>query len=160
MQTNSQQNETLRDSDAFMSQITEQVGLCRRLKRMTAGQRELITQEDTSRLLSLLSDRRKLTDELAGLYGSFGPLQLRWQQIRESLSSEQREEAGRLIDELRGALREILAADSEDAKLLEVRKARVSNAMSELPVGQAMLSAYGRPPMAAPRAVGVTDEEA
>lgn len=132
--------------DAIVSLIEQQASLYRRLKRLASRQHDLVRSEDPSRLLSLLAERRRLTDELTESAGHMAHVRGKWDELGAELSQSQRDRTERLLTEIRTAASEIMASDSEDMGLLEVRKRRVGEELNLLPDRGAMLTAYGAKP--------------
>ena len=62
------------EGDELVSLLERQRNICRRLKQMSGQQQELISLDDPSRLLALLAERRRLTDELSEVSGRVGRL--------------------------------------------------------------------------------------
>lgn len=129
--------------DDVVALVEQQAGLYRRLKRLTSRQRDLVRAEDPSDLLSLLAERRQLTDELALSAGEMTQVRDRWSELGAELSAPERERTEKLLAEIRAAAGEIMASDSQDMGMLEVRKRRVGAELSRLPARGAMLTAYG-----------------
>lgn len=148
------------DGDALVSSLESQTRIYQRLRQLVAKQRALVSVEDPSELLALLAERRKVTDELNGLTDGIGRFSKRWARARSSLSAEQRRRVDRLVTESRSTLKEIMAADTEDSRILAVRKDRVATALTEIPAERATLSAYGRDATATATIVDRTDEQA
>lgn len=146
------------DSDEIISLLETQRDVCRRLKHMTVQQRELVADGEPSRLLTLLADRRRLTGELARVSGRLGSLPDRLDQAGLA-SPGQRARAEELLAEVREVMGQIMAADNEDVKKLEIRKMGVGTALQGLSARREMLSAYSRPAGARATAVSGTDQE-
>ena len=73
-------------------------------------------------------------------------VRVRWDELGAELSDLQRGRTERLLAEIRAAASEIIASDSQDMGLLEVRKRRVGAELNRLPARGAMLTAYGTKP--------------
>lgn len=131
------------NGDEVVSLLESQRNICRRLKEVAERQQELISLDDPSRLLASLADRRRLTDELAGVSGRLVGLPERLDSVG-GMSVEQRSRAEEMLEEVRRTLREVMAADSEDVKRLKIRKHRVGEELQSIPASREMLSAYGR----------------
>lgn len=129
--------------DAIVSLIAQQATLYQRLKRLASRQRDFVRSEDPSRLLSLLAERRKMTDELAESAGRMAQVRAQWDELGAELSESQRDRTEKLLAEIRKTASEIIASDSQDMGLLEVRKRCVGNELNRLPARGAMLTAYG-----------------
>ena len=132
--------------DAIVALIEQQASLYQRLKRLASRQRDLVRSEDSSRLLSLLAERRTMTDELTASAGHMAHVRAKWDELGAELSQMQRDRTERLLAEIRTAASEIMASDSQDMGLLQVRKRRVGEELKRLPARGAMLTAYGVKP--------------
>jgi len=141
---------------AFSEQPEEVLELLRaqatlyvRLEKFATNQRSLVRDEDAGPLLSLLADRQRLSTELTRVAGRLAPVRERWSAFRDRLSPAQRLEAEGLLQESSQRLRRVIESDEQDARLLGIRKQRVSQELRAThAVGEAIL-AYGPPrPMA------------
>ena len=129
--------------DAIVALIEQQASLYQRLRRLALRQRDLVRSEDPSQLLSLLAERRKMTDELAESAGHMADVRAKWNELGAELSEPQRDRTEKLLTEIRAVASEIIASDSDDMGLLEVRKRRVGEELNRSPARGAMLTAYG-----------------
>jgi hypothetical protein len=93
---------------------------------MAQRQRRLIADDDPSALLSLLSQRQKLTQSLVELSGRLAPYRQDWPATCRALDEGERREVQGMLDEVSDLLGRIIAADEEDARLLTARKAKVA----------------------------------
>lgn len=148
-----------RDGIVFLDRLREQAAICSRLNQLAKRQRELVSKEDTQSLISLLGDRQKLTDDMTTMYDGLGSLQEQWDEVKPTLDHEHREEAETLIETIRGTIRQMIASDVEDAKLLEVRKRHIAEALQTVPTGKAVLSAYGSPGQATNSPLNKVDQQ-
>ena len=154
-------DEEAADTDAatFVSLLTAQRDVYVRLKGLVDRQRSLVERDDPTELLSLLAERRRLTDDLTSLARRLGPIEPQWAKLKGAVSDEEGGRVRTLLGEVRDVLGHITAVDSEDVRRLEVRRRRVSTAMREIPAGQEMLAAYGKSAPARPANVDRTDTE-
>jgi len=165
---------TAMNGDEMLALLERQRDLSVRLKELSKRQRILIAEENPSGLLSLLGERGKVTEELAGVTAAVGyagkrpadghdteePLPHGRGSDQESggrcppyeiedggrcppyRTGEQRGRAERLLAEIRRTMSEVMAADADDVKRLEVRKRGVSQALQGVQGRATMLSAY------------------
>lgn len=122
--------------------LEAQRNVCLRLQQLARTQRRLITQEDSTRLLALMGERQRLTDELREVSDRVGGASARLDAGRERAPRESAARAEALQTEVRLIVQEILKADESDADLLTVRKQQLKAAMCDATKGQAALSAY------------------
>lgn len=135
------------DSEAatFLSLLEGQAAIYDRLSGLVTRQRALIAAEDPSRLLAVLGERQSVTRELSASAERLGAIQERWEELRARMTDDQRSRARDFLRRIEERLREITAADGEDARRLAVRKQRVAETLRSLAPRGAMLSAYGAP---------------
>jgi len=132
-----------RSDERRIELLEQQVGLCRKLRRLVDRQHILITRNDPSRLMSLLADRQRLTSELGQVSRQLGRLPDDSTNMNFE-SATLRARAVSLVGEIRTLFAEMMEADTRDAERLTIRKNNVASAMGSIPRGRAMLSAYGR----------------
>lgn len=130
-------------SEDVLSLLRKQATLYARLESFAGRQRTLVVAEDTGSLLSILSDRQKLSVELGRLAGAFEPIRRRWSDVRARLSPPQQAEAEGLLSDIKLRLRNVIDADEEDARLLSARKQCAANDLRSLQSTQRALHAYG-----------------
>lgn len=122
--------------------VRAQRDLYRSLHRLAERQRCLIAAEDPSALLSLLSERQKLTRSLVKLGDRLAPYRRDWPAACESLDPAQRRGVQGMLDEVSDLLGRIIAADEEDARLLTARKARAAAELTTFRGGRQAVGAY------------------
>ncbi len=132
------------DVETFLDLLDRQMLIYARLGKLVVRQRELVASEDPAPLLALLAERQEVTRQLAELSARTEPYQSRWEGLRGEMSESEQVRARELLGQIRVFLRDILEADGEDTKRLEVRKRRVADALGGLAPHGAMLSAYGQ----------------
>ena len=98
--------------DGVLRLFREQAELYAKLEDFSIRQRTLITGDDSSALLSLLSDRRALSDRLTTIAHRLGPVRRNWSTIRASLVSAQRAEIDELLSGTEQCLARVTARDS------------------------------------------------
>ena len=89
-----------------------------------------------------------MTDDLAESAGRMAQVRAQCGEPAAELSGPQRDRTEKLLAEIRATASEIMASDSQDMGLLEVRKRRVGEELQRLPARGAMLTAYGATPAA------------
>lgn len=130
-------------NEEILHLLQRQAGLYRELQSLAERQRDAICGADTRPLLRLLADRQKLTDELTEVSGRIAPYRERWNELRDALTTQQREAADRLLREAAERLGRVIQTDEADARLLAVRKSQTATAATAVQSGQRMLAAYG-----------------
>lgn len=130
--------------------VRTQRDLYRNLHRLAERQRRLIAAEDPSALLTLLSQRQRLTQSLVELGQRLAPYRENWSATCASLEAGRREEMQGMLDEVSDLLGRIIAADEEDARLLTARKARTAAQLTGFRRGRQVVGAYASAGCASP----------
>jgi ElaB/YqjD/DUF883 family membrane-anchored ribosome-binding protein len=137
-----------RPADAPQEVLTllrEQIPLYTKLESHASRQRSLITGDDTSSLLSLLADRQRISADLARIASRLEPIRRDWGKYRKRLTPEQRDQAERLLTEIRERLARVIENDEQDARLLAARKQAVAETLRATHSTEQALSAYRTP---------------
>ncbi len=138
--------EMLPDSpEDVMHLLREQSSLYTKLESVSARQRSLVTEDDVSPLLALLTDRQRLSEQLQQIATRLAPVRREWDSYRERLTPEQRSEAGRLLDESGQRLRQLIDNDEQDARVLSGRKQAVARVLRTTHSTSQAISAYRAP---------------
>jgi hypothetical protein len=143
----------------ILNLLHRQAALYRELQTLAERQRDVIRAADTRPLLRLLADRQKLTDELTEVSGRITPYRARWAELRDALTTQQREAADRLLREAAERLGRVMETDEADARLLAVRKSQAATDATAVQAGQRMLAAYGARSEPKAKHLDRTDEE-
>ncbi len=114
-----------------------------RLEELSNRQRDLIERGDTRGLLALLARRQEVTDELTGLAKKLEGVRREWPALRARLSADESAAAQKLVDEVGVRMKRLIAADAEDARMLDIRKQQSRQGVSSMVAAQGALSAYG-----------------
>ena len=122
--------------------LARQLALYTRLERLSAAQRDCIQREDTRPLLSLLTERQRLTAALTALSAELTPYRLRWDALKRELAPAPRAEIEGLLREVGVLLRRILDGDEADVRLLASRRDNTAGDLRGLHAAQRTLSAY------------------
>ncbi len=131
--------------DAILTLLKEQCSLYERLRAAASRQRVLITGGDPNSLLSLLADRQKLSAKLTDVARQLQPVRSAWENYRQRFTDPQAAEAERLLEAIRGHLRDVIESDEQDAKLLSARKQATGAALRMNHSAAQALSAYRAP---------------
>ncbi|MGD2107902.1 MAG: flagellar export chaperone FlgN [Phycisphaerae bacterium] len=137
------------DPHAIVKLLRVQASLYAKLESVATRQRTLVTEDDIGPLLSLLADRRKLSEKMAELGQTLQPIRANWPAFRETLAPDDRDEAERLLAETKERLKRMIEADEHDARVLSVRKQAVARTLRATHTTSQAVSAYrssaGRP---------------
>jgi hypothetical protein len=133
---------TMHQADQVMRMLERQRDLYRGLERLARRQRDLVAKEDPAALLTLLADRKRLTQDLTDLTQQLAPVRASWTQARRILSTAQRDEAERILQEMGQIVHGITTSDEEDARRLSARKARTAAQIQAVTSDRKAISAY------------------
>lgn len=122
--------------------LQRQATLYERLGECAARQRGMIESDRVDSLMSLLTERKEITTELTGLSKELAPVQSRWESFCADLGEAERMRAQGLMDRARGSLKELLAQDEEDTRLLRAKKAVTAGSLASLRGGAGAMNAY------------------
>ncbi len=146
MTTPSQHVEQLIDGPGrIIEMLRAQASLYRRLEECADRQRRLIVEDDSSRLLQVLGERKRLTDLIAAIARRLAPVRQAWPRWRDSLAPAARSEADRLVDESSASLRRLIERDEQDCRVLSVKKEATARLISATSSGARAISAYRAP---------------
>ncbi len=139
--------------------LRKQDSLYTELESVSGRQRSLITGDNAGPLLTLLTDRQKLSDQLHRIATLLAPIRCEWESYRGRFTPAQLTEADLLLDETRQRLRRLIEADEQDARVLSGRKQAVAQTLRATHSTSQAISAYHTPSGRLER-VGSVDEGA
>jgi hypothetical protein len=151
-------NSNTRHSTRLIELLQRQVALYEQLAVMSRRQRDLIATDDPQDLLALLGQRRQVVSGLAALDGQLAPLQVYWREYRDEMPAAERRTVEALLQQASTTLKNVLAADAEDAQRLVARKENTGREMNQLNTGRQAFNAYRATAATAPARVNITDE--
>ena len=131
-----------RPASEMLGLLSRQVELYEQLQMLADRQRALIAAEDTQPLLKVLAQRKRLTAELAELSEGLRPFRSNWREVHASLGPEDRQAARELIGKVDDKLRQLLAGDEHDARMLKLRRQRVGEELESIDSSKRALVAY------------------
>lgn len=129
-------------SQVFIELLTQQRELYGKLKTLSDQQRELVANQDTQQLLGLLGARKVLVEQLTQLGQQIAPIREQWNQLQDSLKSEQRDQINTLIDDTQDLLTGIIAADEQDRKDLQAARDQTGTELGKFTRTNAASNAY------------------
>ncbi len=139
--------------------LRRQDSLYTKLESVSSRQRSLITEDDVGPLLTLLMDRRKVSDQLHRLAGRLAPIRREWDGYRDRFTPAQRAEADRLLSQTGQRLRRLIQDDEQNAMVLSGRKQAVAEALRTTHSTSQAILAY-RAPADRPGRLNCVDEGA
>ena len=135
--------------------LTRQRDLYDTLNGLASQQASLIAEGKTEALLSVLSKRQGLIEELGQINDDIGPYRGRIPEIAESLPEPNRQELRGLVDQVQSLLKTIIDQDEQDRIKLEQAKADVGGQLTQTARTGMAINAYKQP--VAPASARFTD---
>jgi flagellar biosynthesis/type III secretory pathway chaperone len=128
--------------DSILEALEQQVACYRKLAKLADQQHEHVRQSRTEDLLSVLSQRQEVLDQVAVLEQEILSAKRRWNDYLGGLPEAQRTKAQALMTESRELLEQITAADRNDALVLQQRKIEVGRALRQNAVARQVNRSY------------------
>ncbi len=125
--------------------LEQQRAIYEQLQTLSHRQSELVASGDAEPLLSVLSQRQRLIDDLTQLNGQLEPYKQNWPALWARLDSDTQKTVQGLIDQVQLLLGQIVAQDEKDRVALSAQRERTSSEIKQLRTGSAINRAYGRP---------------
>ncbi len=125
--------------------LNRQRAICMDLRRHTVRQRQLIEQQRQEPLLTLLSERQHLIDELTVLSAGLEPYRTHWPDLWARMDEAQQANISRMVGEVQSLVDEIMSADATDQQRIESEKEKLREAMNRLNQGRQTRRAYSAP---------------
>ncbi len=132
----------------LMDLLGRQQGLYRQLATLTAQQSEFVRSGATEKLMSILSARARIIEQLEPIDRQIQPYRANWDATLAALPAEERTGVQSLMAEVQQMLADILKQDEEDRKLLMEQKEEIGLEINKTVTGVQLNKAYGvRPKM-------------
>jgi uncharacterized protein YoxC len=128
--------------DRLIHLLSQQHSLYLELTDLSRRQEDYVKESRTEQLLSLLSDRQVLVDQLTGINRELAPLRSRMSELAADADDAKRETLRGLVDDVQEMLQSIIERDESDRKKLEASKAAVGNALKTTTTAPRALGAY------------------
>jgi hypothetical protein len=125
-----------------LSLLQAQATLYAELEACAIRQRALIEQDDVKPLLTLLGDRRRITDTLTEVSEKLRPVRKQWDEFRASLTPGERDQVERLLGEVEERVRRLMDQDETDTRLLAAKKQFTARALGAVHAKSQAISAY------------------
>ncbi len=122
--------------------LTKQRDLYQELAGLSARQQVLIDESRTEELLTVLSQRQALIDQLTACNKEVAPLRSRLGDIAAAAPEDTRQTIRARVDEVQALLEEIIGRDEADRAKLEASRQRVGEEMKRINVAPAAANAY------------------
>lgn len=122
--------------------LTRQRDLYRELAGLSSRQQVLVAESRTEELLTVLSQRQALIDQLTACNKEVAPFRSRLGDIAAAAPLATRETIRTRVDEVQGLLKEIIGRDEADRATLEASRQRVGEEMKRVNAAPAAANAY------------------
>jgi len=129
-------------SQRILSLLRAQATLYEKLEVCATGQRTLIEADDVKPLLTMLGDRRRITDALTEVAERLRPVRERWDEFRAVFTPAEKDQAEQLIDEAKERMRRLMEQDETDARLLAAKKQFTGKAVGAVHAQSQAITAY------------------
>ncbi len=116
----------------MLSALRDQLDCYRRMAAMAGEQSRAIFGGETDKLLAILEKREALTNEVAELEKSIAPLKRDWPASADMWSDADRDEATRLLGQIKATLETLTKQDDKDAATLRARMAMTGGALQKI----------------------------
>ncbi|HWE03143.1 MAG TPA: hypothetical protein VG326_12105 [Tepidisphaeraceae bacterium] len=138
------------ESDPTIEALAEQVACYTRLAKLALVQHQHIQNSRTEELLSVLTSRQEVLDQLGALEKVIGPTKRRWAEYVAGIGPESRRRAEALLAETKALLEKITSADRNDVLVLQQRKLNLGRKIQQTTVAKQVnrnyaAAAYGTP---------------
>jgi flagellar biosynthesis/type III secretory pathway chaperone len=148
------------DPQTLVDLLTRQRDFYAALGQLSDRQQQIIADGQTEQLLTVLSERQVLIDQLTATNAELAPLRSGMSQVTESAAPAVRQSIRDLVAQVQSMLHDIIQKDEKDRATLEESKARVGRQLSKVRTAPAAIHAYranGYAHAAAPAAARFTD---
>lgn len=124
--------------------LDQQRSIYQQLVELSVRQSQLVQAGDAEPLLSLLTQRQRLIDDLTQLNGSIEPYKQNWPALWARLDAASQASIQTLIDSVQKLLDRILAQDEQDRQQLSAQRDRTGAQLKQVNAGSAVNRAYGK----------------
>ncbi len=115
-----------------------------RLELLSLSQAQLIHEDQTDDLLTVLGQRQSLIEQLTALNDELTPFTERWSELSVRLSERHRDDLRRRFDDVGRLVDSITRRDEADRRALEARRSSVGSELQSLTRTKGAVAAYAR----------------
>ncbi|QDU72193.1 flagellar export chaperone FlgN [Mucisphaera calidilacus] len=133
---------SIKDAQALLDLVAQQRDLYQTLRLLSNQQNDYITKGQTEKLLSLLTRRQTLLDELRSVAEKIRPFRESWDQVRADLSEPNRLKLRAILDETDTLMRDIMERDRSDGDRLKQAQSSAKARMSRVGTARHAVRAY------------------
>lgn len=131
------------DTQALLDLVARQRDLYQQLRLFSNQQHDYIVNGQTANLLTLLTRRQSLIDELRVVAEKLKPFRESWDEVRAGLSEPHRLKLRALLDETDVLMRDIMERDRADGDQLKTAHASARSRLSKVGTASRAMQAYG-----------------
>lgn len=128
---------------AMLALLSGQRDLYRQLKSLSEQQAACIRDGSTERLLTLLSQRQSVIDDLSRSNAELGPYRDRWPNLADAAEPAQRQQIRELLSEIERLLREVIEQDDRDRAELKGVQQQIGAQLMRVGKAGRAIKAYG-----------------
>lgn len=132
-----------RQVSAMLTLLSGQRDLYRQLKTLSQQQAACIREGSTEQLLSLLSQRQAVIDDLSRSNAELAPYRDRWTQLAEAADPTQKQSLRELLNEIDRVLREVVEQDERDRTELKGVQQQIGTQLMRVGKAGQAIRAYG-----------------
>ena len=121
-------------NSAILESLSDQLDCYRRMAHMAGEQSRAIFGGETDKLLAVLERREALTARAAELETTIGPFKRGWPRSADAMEDADRDEAQRLLGEIKRTLADLTKRDDKDAATLRARLAMTGGELEKAKV--------------------------
>ena len=122
--------------------LDQQRSLYQQLHGLSAEQAQLVDSGDPESLLSLMSQRQRLIDQLTQVSDQLEPYRARWSDYWSQMDDSTRTRVGDLVRQVQSLLEQIMAQDERDRATLAARRTQVAGNLQRMSQGASVNRAY------------------
>lgn len=126
--------------------LTAQKSLYEQILTLARQQSTYVATGESESLMSVLSARSRLIEQVVPLDRELQPYKGRWQEVLDALPTADRKIVGGLLQEVQKLLSDILAQDERDKESLVRQKSDIGVEINRTVSGTAVARAYGKAP--------------
>lgn len=130
------------EADQLIDMLTRQRDLYRSLDGLSGKQQQIVAEGQAEQLLSVLSERQVIVDQLTKINQDLSPLRGRMTEIADATTDAKRQSLRSLVDDVQSMLESIIQRDEEDRQTLEASKAQVGQELAKVKTAPAAINAY------------------
>jgi hypothetical protein len=124
--------------------LSGQKALYQQILVLARQQSAYVATGDSEALMTVLTARSRLIEQVAPLDRELHPYKGRWQEVLDGLPAADRQSVGKLLLEVQQLLGDILSQDEKDKDILIRQKAGVGAELKRAVSGTALNRAYGK----------------